>query len=61
MMAHQLERSFGSATDYPMMIALAVAYLVMTFVASWLSYRFVEAPVLRWRDARYPEQAPPQS
>lgn len=61
MMAHRLERSFGSATDYPMMIALAVAYLVMTFVASWLSYRFVEAPVLRWRDARYPEQAPPQS
>lgn len=61
MMANRLERSFGPATDYTMMAGLAVAYLIMTFVISWVSYRFVEEPVLRWRDAHYPEHAPPPS
>jgi peptidoglycan/LPS O-acetylase OafA/YrhL len=59
MMADRLERSFGVAIDYVMMAGLAVAYLMMTFVISWLSYRFVEEPILRWRDARYPEHVPP--
>ncbi|MFZ9857329.1 MAG: acyltransferase family protein [Roseiflexaceae bacterium] len=59
MMADRLERSFGAAIDYVMMAGLAVAYLMMTFVISWLSYRFVEEPILRWRDARYPEHVPP--
>lgn len=61
MMADRLERSFGAAGDYSTMALMAIAYLVMTFVVSWLSYRFVEEPVLRWRDARYPEHAPPPS
>lgn len=55
MMVDRLERSVGPATDHGMMIIMAIVYLAMTFTASWLSYRFVEAPVLRWRDAHYPE------
>lgn len=61
MMVNRLERSIGPSADYPMMVLMAVVYLAMTFGISWLSYRFVEEPVLRWRDARYPEHAPPQS
>lgn len=30
-------------------------YLCMTLLISWLSYRYVEAPILRWRDRHYPE------
>lgn len=56
MMVNRLDRSIGPATDVVMMLVMAIGYLVMTFGVSWLSYRFVEAPVLRWRDTHYPEQ-----
>lgn len=56
MMVNRLERSVGPATDYGMMTLMALGYLAMTFGISWLSYRFIEEPVLRWRDAHYPER-----
>jgi peptidoglycan/LPS O-acetylase OafA/YrhL len=38
-----------------MLIGLFGLYLAMTFVVATLSYRIVEAPLLRWRDRVYPE------
>lgn len=55
MMVNRLERTFGAAADLQMMMLMALGYLCMTFIVAWLSYRFVEAPVLRWRDTRYPD------
>jgi peptidoglycan/LPS O-acetylase OafA/YrhL len=50
-----LERSIGSATTWPILGALFGAYIALTFGAAALSYYFVEAPVLRWRNRAYPE------
>lgn len=53
MMAEFLLRQFGVATSWPMLAGLLVAYVALTFVSAWLSYRLIELPVLRWRDQRY--------
>ena len=55
MMAIFLERAFTPATTWPMLGALFCAYTALTFGAATLSYYFVEAPVLRWRNRVYPE------
>jgi peptidoglycan/LPS O-acetylase OafA/YrhL len=55
MMVIFLERSIGSATTWPILGALFGAYIALTFGAAALSYYFVEAPVLRWRNRAYPE------
>jgi peptidoglycan/LPS O-acetylase OafA/YrhL len=55
MMQQWLSQQFGAATSWPMLIGLFGLYLAMTFVAATLSYRVVEAPLLRWRDRVYPE------
>jgi peptidoglycan/LPS O-acetylase OafA/YrhL len=55
MMETWLVRQFGSATSWPMLVSLVIAYLLLTFGAAWLSYRWVEVPLLRWRDRHYPD------
>jgi peptidoglycan/LPS O-acetylase OafA/YrhL len=55
MMVIFLERAFNAATTWPILGALFCAYITLTFGAATLSYYFVEAPVLRWRNRVYPE------
>lgn len=50
-----LVRQFGSATSWPMLVLLVVAYLLLTFGVAWMSYRWVEVPLLRWRDRHFPD------
>jgi peptidoglycan/LPS O-acetylase OafA/YrhL len=55
MMAIFLERTFTVATSWLTLGVLFGAYIALTFSAATLSYYFVEAPVLRWRNRVYPE------
>lgn len=55
MLATFLERVFGHAQTAWQMVPLFVAYCGLTAGISWLSYRFVEQPVLAWRDANMPD------
>jgi peptidoglycan/LPS O-acetylase OafA/YrhL len=55
MMVLFLERAFNVATTWPILGALFCAYIALTFGVATLSYYFVEAPVLRWRNRVYPE------
>lgn len=56
MMVTLLVRLFGPATSWSMLAAVLFLYAVLTLGAAALSYYAVEAPVLRWRDKRYPRQ-----
>ena len=55
MMVIFLARTFNAATTWPILGALFGAYIALTFGVATLSYYFVEAPVLRWRNRAYPE------
>ena len=55
MMVIFLARAFDAATTWPILGGLFGAYIVLTFGVAALSYYFVEAPVLRWRNRTYPE------
>jgi peptidoglycan/LPS O-acetylase OafA/YrhL len=55
MMVIFLERAFNAATTWPILGALFCVYIALTFGMATLSYYFVEAPVLRWRNRVYPE------
>jgi peptidoglycan/LPS O-acetylase OafA/YrhL len=56
MMVTMLERWFGAATSWPMLGGVLLLYMVIVFGVATVSYRLVEAPVLRWRDAYFPDQ-----
>jgi len=56
MIVTMLERWFGSATSWPMLAGLLLLYMVIVFGVAVVSYRLVEAPVLRWRDAYFPDR-----
>jgi peptidoglycan/LPS O-acetylase OafA/YrhL len=55
MIVNFIKRTTGSTLDYGDLAWRAVVYLCITGVVAWLSYRYIEEPVLRWRDRRYPE------
>jgi|GEM_PF-1108335 len=55
MIVNFIKRTTGSTLDYGDLLWRAVVYLCITGVVAWLSYRYVEEPILRWRDRRYPE------
>jgi len=55
-----LERWFGAATSWPMLLGVVVVYMVLVFGVATLSYRLVEAPMLRWRDAHFPDSHQPR-
>lgn len=55
MIQEWLSRLFGAATTWLELIGLLIVYVSVTFVAATLSYRWIEAPVLRWRNRQYPE------
>jgi len=52
-----IKREFGSMPIFGELtwVGLFGVYLCVTGIVSWLSYRYVEAPILRWRDRHYPE------
>ncbi len=56
MIVTMLERWFGAATSWPMLGGVLLLYMVIVFGVATVSYRLVEAPVLRWRDAYFPDQ-----
>jgi peptidoglycan/LPS O-acetylase OafA/YrhL len=47
---------FGSATTWPEWVRNVVVYLGGAVVLATLSYRFIEVPVLRWRDEKHREE-----
>ena len=60
MIVTMLERWFGAATSWPMLLGVVVVYMVLVFGVATLSYRLVEAPMLRWRDAHFPDSHQPR-
>lgn len=50
-----LSRWYGPAQSWYELGALAVVYLAATWGTATLSYRVIEAPILRWRDRVLPE------
>lgn len=56
MVVLMLSRLLGSATTWLMLVVSLTAYLALTIGLAAASYYAVEAPVLRWRDKRYPHQ-----
>ena len=47
---------FGSATTWSEWVRNVAVYLGGAVILATLSYRFVEVPVLRWRDAKHSEE-----
>jgi peptidoglycan/LPS O-acetylase OafA/YrhL len=56
MMVTMLERWLGAATSWPMLLGVMLFYMVAVFGVATVSYLLVEAPVLRWRNAHFPDQ-----
>ena len=56
MMVTMLERWLGAATSWPMLLGVMLIYMVAVFGVATVSYLLVEAPVLRWRNAHFPDQ-----
>lgn len=48
--------NYGSASSWEMLAYSLTVYFGLTVILSALSYYLVEAPVLRWRDAHFPDQ-----
>ena len=55
MIVTALERWLGAATSWPMLCGMLLLYGVAVFGVATASYAWVEAPVLRWRDALFPD------
>jgi peptidoglycan/LPS O-acetylase OafA/YrhL len=51
-----LERWLGAATSWPMLCGMLLVYIGAVFGVATASYVWVEAPFLRWRDARFPDK-----
>ncbi|MFN7472434.1 MAG: acyltransferase family protein [Roseiflexaceae bacterium] len=47
---------FGSATTWSEWVRNVAVYLGGAVILATLSYRFVEVPVLRWRDEKHSEE-----
>ena len=56
MMVTMLERWLGAATSWPMLLGVMLMYMLAVFGVATVSYLLVEAPVLRWRNAHFPDQ-----
>jgi peptidoglycan/LPS O-acetylase OafA/YrhL len=50
-----LKRTTGDSYNATDLVWRFGIYLCITGFVSWLSFRYVEEPILRWRDRRYPE------